>query len=163
MARISWHSWFMTFIVYIKNLDKITVPMLKKWSDIGRTVYIGLLFRSRSNFGLDLTSLSLSKMQLVKRQLLQSSSDESIRNLFKTKQQRECKKTRIWKASQVHSIVDAHLIHTLVLSSSLIGRKATVCWVGTLTYSWIFIFYFFLFHYQITLWTSIMRNFQVLR
>ena len=58
LARISWPLMIYDFDrFYIRNLDKITIPMLKKWSGIGRTVDTGLLFRSRSNFGLGLTSL----------------------------------------------------------------------------------------------------------
>ena len=58
LARISWPLMIYDFDrFYIRNLDKITIAMLKKWSGIGQTVDTGLLFRSRSNFGLGLTSL----------------------------------------------------------------------------------------------------------
>ena len=60
---------------------------LKKWAGIGRTVDNGLLFRSKQNFGLGLTSLSdhYQRMQLVKCELLRNSYDTIIQQLYKTK------------------------------------------------------------------------------
>ena len=56
---------------------------LKKWAGIGRTVDNGLLFRSKQNFGLGLTSLSdhYQRMQLVKCEFLRNSHDASIQQL----------------------------------------------------------------------------------
>ena len=61
---------------------------LKKWAGIGRTVDNGLLFHSKQNFGLGLTSLSdhYQRMQLVKCELLQNSHDTTIQQLYKTRE-----------------------------------------------------------------------------
>ncbi len=45
----------------------------------------------------------------MKCQLLDSSSDKSIQSLFKSKKQRESKKTRIWKATQLHPTTNAQV------------------------------------------------------
>ena len=91
---------------FITHLDEVTIPILKTWSGIGRTVDTGLLFRSRSNFGLGLTSLvdHFSQMQLVKCQLLDSSSDESIQvysNLTNTESLRKPEYGKLLNCTQL--------------------------------------------------------------
>ena len=59
LARFSWPLMIHDFdLSYAKGIDRLVIPMLKKWSGVERSVDTGLLFRSRHNFGLGLTAVS---------------------------------------------------------------------------------------------------------
>ena len=110
LYRFSW-----PFIVhdldlsYAKKLQTIAQPFLKRWSGVGRSVDPGVLYRSRDNYGLGLTSVSahFTSMQLVKCQLLEASVDENVRKVFATRTEREAKLVRVFRASRLNTTVNA--------------------------------------------------------
>ena len=71
---------------FAQDLQRNINRTLKRWAGVGKSVDNGLMFRSKKNFGLGLTSIShhYQRMQLIKCQLLQNSKDTSIRQLYKT-------------------------------------------------------------------------------
>ena len=59
LARLSWPFLVHDFdLNFAKQLERSISVLLKKWLGIVRTADVGILFRSRSNFGLGLTSIS---------------------------------------------------------------------------------------------------------
>ena len=110
-------SPFLAFIVFdldrtfALDLQKEHSSQLKKWAYIGRSVDTGLLFRSKENFGLGLTSICdhYERMQLVKCELLRNSTDSDIRELYRSRSARNAKLTRVWKATKLLSEVDAEV------------------------------------------------------
>ena len=66
------------------ELEKKIHLKLKKWAGIYQKVDNGLLFRSKENFGLGITSLTdhFERMQLIKCELLQSSVDLTVQKLY---------------------------------------------------------------------------------
>ena len=93
------------------DLQKEHSSQLKKWAYIGCSVDTGLLFRSKENFGLGLTSICdhYEIMQLVKCELLRNSTDSDIRELCRSRPARNAKLTRVWKATKLLSKVDAEV------------------------------------------------------
>ena len=78
------------------------------WAGIGRSVDNGLLFRTKNNFGLGLTSVSdhYQRMQLIKHELLKNSVDPTVVKLFKHREQQNSKFSRIWKATNILAIAN---------------------------------------------------------
>jgi hypothetical protein len=75
---------------------------LKKWAGLFREADTGTLFRSRENFGLQLTSMSdhFVQMQLVKCSLLSNSDDPDVVEIFKMQTSRKCKFKKKWSANK---------------------------------------------------------------
>lgn len=92
LSRSSWslliHDLDLSFA---KKLQSHVQPLLKKWAGLARTVDPGVLYRTRGNLGLQLTSVEdhYKAMQLVKVQLLENSRDASVRMMWAAKAQRE--------------------------------------------------------------------------
>ena len=88
---------------------------LKKWAGLYRSSDVGTLFRKRSHLGLQLTSLEFhfEHLQLVKCCLLESSSDETVREIYQLRKERLSKITSRWSATNelknLESIVDHNL------------------------------------------------------
>ena len=86
LSHLSW-----PFLVYdfdgtfILDLQKQSNAFLKKWAGINKSAENGLLFRSKENYGLGLTSIvdHFERMQLIKCSLLQNSVDNDIQQLYK--------------------------------------------------------------------------------
>ena len=74
---------------------------------VGRTVDSGVLYRSRSNFGLGMTAVSdhFERMQIVKCSILQSSHDPKVREIFNIRTDREAKLKRVWRATKLNTTV----------------------------------------------------------
>ena len=112
LARLSW-----PFLVYdfdksfVLGLEKSAIKILKKWCGVGAKVDNGLLFRSKNNFGLGLTSIAdhFERMQLVKCELLKNSVDESVRLLYSNRERLNFKLTRVWKVTNLSKIVNAEV------------------------------------------------------
>jgi hypothetical protein len=104
--RLTWplliHDLDLTFA---KRLQQHIQPFLKVWSGIGRTVDVGMLYRTRTNLGLQLTSVAdhYTAMQIVKTQLLQESADENVRNMINSKITREASMKRRLKPSKLNT------------------------------------------------------------
>ena len=85
LAHLSWpflvHDFDKSFA---KKLNSTAVKYLKSWAGIASSADTGVLFRSKDNFGLGLTSVvdHFLKMQLIKYDLFQNSPDESIKDLI---------------------------------------------------------------------------------
>ena len=85
LARTSW-----PFLIYdfersfAVDIEKRINTKLKKWAGINLRVNNGLLFRSKENFGLELTSIidHYERIQLIKCELLQNSIDRSVQKLY---------------------------------------------------------------------------------
>ena len=80
-------SW--AFLIYdfersfAVDIEKQINTKLKKWAGINLTVDNGLLFRSKENFGLGLTSIThnYEHMHLIKCELLQNSIDLTVQKV----------------------------------------------------------------------------------
>ena len=96
---------------FAMDLQRSINVKLKSWAGIGRSVDNGLLFRSKRNFGLGLTPLSqhYQRMQLVKCELLRTSKDPAIVELYKTRESCDAKLTRTWKATKALTVVNAEV------------------------------------------------------
>jgi hypothetical protein len=96
---------------FAMDLQRSINLKLKGWAGIGRSVDNGLLFRSKRNFGLGLTPLShhYQRMQLIKCELLRTSKDPSIVELYKQRESCNAKLTRTWKATKALAVVNAEV------------------------------------------------------
>ena len=89
ILRTSW-----PFLIYdfersfAVDIEKKINTKLKKWAGINLRVDNGLLFRSKANFGLGLTSIidHYERMQLIKCELLQNSNDSTVQNYIISEQ-----------------------------------------------------------------------------
>ena len=112
LYHFSWplliHDLDKSFAVEIQRLIN---PTLKKWAGIGPTVDNGVLFRANKNFGLGLTCFSdhYEKMQLIKCELLKNSIDESVRKIYKAREEINSKFTRVWRASNIAKTASAEV------------------------------------------------------
>ena len=90
------------------ELQRKVNVQLKRWAGIGRSVDNGLLFRTKNNFGLGLTSVSdhYQRMQLIKHELLKNSVDPTVVKLFKHREQQNSNFSRIWKATNILAIAN---------------------------------------------------------
>ena len=70
---------------FVMEMQKAINPKLKSWAGVSLRVENGLLFRAKENFGLGITPIfdHFQRMQLIKCDLLQNSVDDSIRTLYK--------------------------------------------------------------------------------
>ena len=108
--RLTWplliHDLDLTFAIRLRTHIQ---PLLKEWAGIGRTVDVGMLYRTRTNLGLQLTSVDdhYTAMQIVKTQLLQESADENVRNMISAKIAREESMTRLLKSSKLNTVAAA--------------------------------------------------------
>ena len=113
IRRLSWfflvHDLCLSFA---RELDRQAIRQLKRWAGLYRGSEVGTLFRTRANLGLQLTSVEyhFEHLQLVKCCLLESSSDETVRGIFKIRQDRLNKFTSRWAApaelAKLQPIVD---------------------------------------------------------
>ena len=96
---------------FISSVQSLINPYLKKWAGIYRSVDNGVLFRSRSNFGLGLTCISdhYKSMQLIKCELLENSIDPSVRKLYLSRASQNSKLKRVWRATNVSSVINAEV------------------------------------------------------
>ena len=112
LSHLSW-----PFLIYdldksfAEDLQRNINMKLKRWAGICRTAENGLLFRTRKNFGLGLTSISdfYQKMQLTKCELLRQSKDNSIQELYKSKEVKNAKYSRMWKATKAATVANAEV------------------------------------------------------
>ena len=93
------------------DLQRSVNQKLKSWAGIGRSVDNGLLFRSKHNFGLGITPIShhYQRMQLTKCELLRTSKDPSITELYKTREMLDSKLTRTWKPTKTLSVLNSEV------------------------------------------------------
>ena len=84
------------------ELDKVSIPFLKRWTGLYRSADIGCLFRLRKDLGLQLTSFTFhfKHLQLVRCCLLKNSRDPVVAGAFTLKAARERSFSRTWSASQ---------------------------------------------------------------
>ena len=110
---------------YAEKLQKPAQAYLKKWSGAGRTVEEGVLYRSRERFGLGLTSVSdhYQNMQLVKCQLLDTSIDSNVCEVYAARREQHKKESgRIWRSTRLNSEVDAQVALDILYPSQT-GRQ----------------------------------------
>jgi hypothetical protein len=125
LSHLSWpfvvHDLDLSFS---RDLQAQIQPLLKRWAGVGRSVDIGVLFRPRADFGLALTSISdhYTSMQLVKCQLLESSVDKKVRDVYASRCIREAKLRRVWRATNLNRKVNAQVDLDLRFPAQL-GRQ----------------------------------------
>lgn len=125
-------SW--PFLVYELNLsfasglETTTNVYLRKWAGLYRRADAGLLYRSREQFGLGLSSLTAHYrcMQTVKCHLLQNSQDIDIVTLYNQRASRESSLTRVWKPTKL-----LPELHKSVNFELKFGGQADRCGLGT--------------------------------
>ena len=112
---LSRHSWSLMVHdldrSFASGLQTHAQALLKRWAGVGKRVDEGVLYRSRENFGLQLTSVTdyYDSMQLVRAQLLKNSADPDIRTLWEARRAREAKLLRVQKVSKLYSAVEAQV------------------------------------------------------
>jgi Reverse transcriptase (RNA-dependent DNA polymerase) len=112
LSRLSWvflvHDLDQTFA---NNLSKISTSYLKKWLSLFKSTETGVLYRSRENFGLGLTSVleHFQRMQIIKCELLNHSVDDSIQKLYHLRETANSKLTRTWKATNIAKVANAEV------------------------------------------------------
>ena len=92
---------------------------LKRWAGIGRSVDNGLLFRSKTKFGLGLTSVSdhYQRMQIIKYELLRNSLDPTVVELYKFREKQNSSLSRTWKATKALSVANTEVDRDLMFPS----------------------------------------------
>ena len=102
-----------------KSWDRRTGVYLKKWARIFRNADVGILYRSRTMFGLQLTppSSHFKKMQLIKSHILKHSPDPSIRALYNARSSRESSFRHKNRGSHFLSHVEPVVNHNLKFPS----------------------------------------------
>ena len=98
----------------LHHMDKITsiaTQMLKTWFGIYKKADSGILWRPRSQCGLQLTSplIHLQRMQIIKCHLLINSPDNHIHQLYIVKEKLEENLVREWRPSQVLTSVQSEV------------------------------------------------------
>ena len=112
LSHLSWpflsHDFDRSFV---SSLQSLIGKYLKRWAGISKSADTGVLFRSKDNFGLGLTSIldHFIKMQLIKYDLFQNSPDDSIRTLISVRIHLEEKNTRAWKPTKLSKSVNAEV------------------------------------------------------
>ena len=84
LARISWPFMVQDLpLSFAEALERKVRAQLKRWAGLFKYADVGSLFRSKSKFGLGLTSVTTHfvKMQVIKCSLLKHSGDPDIRTL----------------------------------------------------------------------------------
>ena len=125
LAHLAWpflvHDFNYSFSVELQ--DMISVK-LKRWAKLYRGADIGSLFRSRNEFGLNLTSVSQSftRMQIIKCKILQDSDDPNVRLVYEFRAKKTCAWKVKWSAAKITEEVtaDALLNHRF---PALIGKR----------------------------------------
>lgn len=106
LARLSWF-----FLVHdltrslAESLTTSATAKLKKWLQIARSADVGVLYRTKQQFGLGLTPVVVhfEKMQIVKCELLKNSVSDDIRELYVARERRYAKHDRIWRYTRYAS------------------------------------------------------------
>ena len=112
LQRLSWplmiHDLDKNFTL---DLTSMATRMLKRWTRLTKTIEVGILYRSKENFGLGLTPVvdHYKRMQLVKEQLLKNSFSRDIREIVQARIKREAKPGRKWRVSRLATKVEAEV------------------------------------------------------
>ena len=125
LARLSW-----LFLVHDLNhslaetLTTMATAKLKKWLSITRSAEVGVLYRTKQQFGLGLTPVDVhfEKMQIVKCELLKNSVSDDIRKLYAARETRYAKPGRIWRFTQ-HSTMIASSYNLKKLFPGQVSRQ----------------------------------------
>ena len=100
-SRLSWpfivHDFSLSLAI---EMEKSISVRLKKWAGLADT---GALFRSRENFGLQLTSVSAHfvLMQLIKCTFLSNSNDADNVEIYRMQTARKCTFKKKWSANEI--------------------------------------------------------------
>ena len=114
LRRQSWaflvHDLDRSFAI---QLNDEATGLLKNWIGIYKTAETGILFRSKTNFGLGLTSVlsHFECMQMVKSQLLFFSVCGDISALYQARERREEPAGRKWRFTRAHTHVQQEADH----------------------------------------------------
>ena len=120
LSQLNWPFMIYDFNISLtKSWDRRTGVYLKKWARIFRNADVGILYRSRTMFGLQLTppSSHFKKMQLIKSHILKHSSDPSIRALYNARSSRESSFRHKNRGSHFLSHVEPVVNHNLQFPS----------------------------------------------
>ena len=85
LARLAWPFIVHDFNYYFAvDLSNVVASSLKRWAGLYASADLGCLFRSRANFGLQLSSVSthFTKMQVIKSHLLENSVDPIVQAIY---------------------------------------------------------------------------------
>ena len=88
-------------VSFAKDLEVIANRYLKKWAGIFRNAKLSLLYGPKSQFGLDLTSVSIHYQlsQVSKCYILKNADDLVVADVYGQRILRDADLNRIWKAS----------------------------------------------------------------
>ena len=112
LARLSWpfliYDFDRTFAI---DLQKEVNKTLKKWAGVSKSADNGLLFRSKENFGLGLTSIidCFERMQLIKCLLLQNAIEPSVQFIYKNREVKNAALMRTWRATKLLQVANAEV------------------------------------------------------
>jgi hypothetical protein len=112
LARMGWPFLIHDLDVsFAKDLEKSVSCQLKRWAGLVKNADVGTLFRTRSSFGLGLSSVSkhYEQMQLIKFSILDHSQDPFINTIFANKvlNDKDCKRTK--KTIRLYTALNAEV------------------------------------------------------
>jgi hypothetical protein len=96
-------------VSFAKDLEVIANRYLKKWAGIFRNAKLSLLYGPKSQFGLDLTSVSIhyKLSQVSKCYILKNADDLVVADIYGQRILRDADLKRIWKASSELEILES--------------------------------------------------------
>lgn len=116
LGRLSWPFMSQDYLPLSLafTLDRHTNRYLKSWAGLFKSADLGVLYRSRDRFGLEITKTSVhfKKMSVVKCLLLKQSKDPVVRHLYDKRATREANLS-VWRASKETSKVQQIADHKL--------------------------------------------------
>ncbi|MCW2763642.1 MAG: uncharacterized protein JWR85_3843, partial [Marmoricola sp.] len=121
---------FWPFLVYdfpltfAKDMEKTANRFLKRWIGLCKTANTTILYRSRANKGLQLSSpsLCLVRAQVSKASIIKHCSDPDMRALYQVKLATDQQQKRIWKPTVMLEQVESSVDHTLKFGAPKLNR-----------------------------------------
>ena len=120
LSRLAWPFLINDFCLsFSVSLEKRCRLQLKRWAGLFKGADVGCLFRSRSNFGLGLTSARqyFVKMQFIKTSILRSSQDPDVKALQEARSARFRSFRARWSPYQLADELEADVSHALKFQS----------------------------------------------
>lgn len=116
---VSYLAWpFMVYdldVSFVKNLELTATRYLKRWAGIYRQAITSILYRTREQFGLQLTSLVkfYKRLQVGQAYLLKHSADAKLSQIYATLLVQHNALQRVWRPTPVLEQLESQVDHKL--------------------------------------------------
>ena len=113
LSFLAWPFLIHDFAIsHVKALQPPTNKLLRRWAGLYKSADESILYRSREQFGLQLTSLTthFKRMQVIKSHTLKHSNDPDVVDHYEQRALRE-KDISVWKGSQLLEVCEAMANH----------------------------------------------------